>query len=401
VRYLAGQYLNAVARGVVTVSDADALFPQTNLYDGLPGQQFKFGTNGADRAVTVDLNIVANPGFETSTLASWTSSSTGTGTTAEELAIFHAGAKALKMGGGAAGVGSRYQDLIVRSGERRQLDCWLRGDAAVSARVRVQNLQTGKYLTSAGAWDAAAQDVGSQLAAAWAQVTRSYTVESYDTCQALTVTLRITLLCNQNGFGYADDVTDYPTLNFCGIFGHNVAPVVAPQFRSSTDNFGAVDTLEATLTPYQPTCFAYLSTPFTRRYARLKLSGTNVATPYLGELVLGYAEDAVTARAVEYDEALRLAQLRTIERSYVLRSKTSRQWQLPFRRHGTAATSERKEIFDRTAGGSIPLVLIPTNAGTDVAYGRIGDELKSRWLEGVVWEDSVVFEELPFASVVT
>src|SRR5262245_25554776 len=68
MKVLAGTRFNLLERaalvGAPTVSDQDASFPPAGLVDRRPGSPFRFGTAGADRLITYDLNELINPGFE-------------------------------------------------------------------------------------------------------------------------------------------------------------------------------------------------------------------------------------------------------------------------------------------------------------------------------------------------
>ena len=244
VYFLAGEKANILERSNVAISssDADALFPLTRLYNGRPSEASKFGSNGADRKVTIDANLVANGDMETSTLDGWTDADTGTGASTEELTLFKNGAKAMKLDGGASGVAERYRDITVRAGERKKLDVWIRGTGdTITCRVRLLNLQTGKYLDSSQAWQTAASDATTEAGSTYLQKEIEFQIESYAICQVDTMTLRIYVRNEDNGAAYCDDLYIYPAVNLVGIFGHNLAPVLTPELRSSTDNFSASD----------------------------------------------------------------------------------------------------------------------------------------------------------------
>jgi hypothetical protein len=412
--HLGGALYNLLGRGSapVVMSDSDALFPPAKLSDGLPGNMSKFGSNGADRLITKDLNDVVNPGFETSTLASWVDRSTGTGTKAETSvgAEVHGGAKAAKLGGGAAGVGMITQDILARAGEWRVADVWTRGDGAKLIRYQIQNLQNGWFLAPSGVWQAAAVDLFTRSVAGYTNngavgAPFQYQVQGWDVLQASTVTLRLIAYCNEAGFGFIDDITDYPMFNFCGVFFHNHAPVLTPQFRSSNDGFAANDVLEATLTPYQPSYYGYLAAAVGKRWVRLKLSGTNPDTPYQGEVVIGYGLSAVRGPSYGWPSTFTDPQLRSEGGEYVFllsQAANGGRRRLKFRRTvGAQYLEALQDIYFRCRGGGQPLIVIPKNGERDIMLGRIDPTWEPQRPDPGYTDDEIPIDPLPFPSIVT
>lgn len=381
VLYLAGELYNDIAQALsVSVSDENSLFPKEQLYNGRIDEPAEFGSNGADRTVTVDMNIAENGGFETSTLDGWTDASTGTGAIAEETSNVNTGSNALNCDGNSSGVGQAQRDYVVAAGKLYTIAVSLRGTAAASAvaKFRVYNVQTGNYLTSAGAWTATPTDLFTEATDTYDDESLEFTVESYATCQADKMSLRIICYCDDDGSAYFDDIALYPTINFLGVFGHNIAPVVSPQFRSSTDNFSAVDTLEATLTPLQPAFFGYLSTAVARRYWRIVLSGTNVAAPWLSA-VIGYANTHSGSRAYGTGNIRGKEQSRNRTQSgqqFVTavggRAVPSARWDFKVPTE-SAAVETRDQIYERSGYGELPIVIVLRDSDTEqvVIHGRV------------------------------
>lgn len=417
--YLAGEKLNLLERAVTAPSmtpAAAASFPATALYDQRPSQIAKFGSAAADCRVDIDTNLVTNGGFETSTLSGWTDSDTGNGASTETTTAgeFVSGAKALKLDTvDVAGVAERYQDIVVRAGERLTFRAQMRKTAAGTAAVvgRIKNLSTGKWLTSAGAWDASTSDALTTTSTTFGLQSRAFTVESWTILQASTVTLRIYFRKASAGaaaeVGLVDDVELIPDVNFCSIHGHNIDPLIAVQLRSSTDNFSGVDTLEATLSMKQPSFFGVLSTPGTaRRYWRLKLSGTNTAAPYIGELVLGYAEEITKRMRQGWTIKWRKAQSRTRTRAgeqFVTalgggHPHRIAQWQF---RHASEATmlELRDQILRRTLQGEHAAVIVPVDTEDVVMFGRFTEEWEVAREFPSMWDSDAMFEEAAFPAV--
>ena len=407
-----GQYANLLelAKAVTCSPAADASFPIANLYDGAPSKPFKFGSAPADPYITVDLDRLGGYGdmeaWTGGTPNGWTEVNTGTGAVTQDVVNFHGGASAALMTGG-TGSASIYRDTTVRAGERLTLEAWLAGDGTASARIRVQNLQTGKYLTSAGAWQVAAADVDSRSIASYAQTLKDFTVEGYAVCQVPTVTLRITLLCNQSGSSIADDVAVYPHVNVASIHGHNIDALNALQLRSSTDAFVGVDTLEATLAMQQPAFYGYLATAIKRRWLRLKLVGTNTSAVMLGEFWLAYAETASRGAQWGFTVITVEDQVRTESEAaevtvFSLSQHARREVTLHFRpRNATQHAEFRDDLLRRCRGGKYPAIVIPVDDEPLILHGRFpnGDALTRAFL--AVWDVDIRVVESPFPFVGT
>jgi hypothetical protein len=411
-RILAGQHLNHFARAVsapaLTTGAADALYPLANLYDGRPSKKFQFSAAVANGAITADLNLVKNPGFETSTLSDWTDNSSGTGTSAETTvgAEVHGGSKAMKLGGGASGVGQRYQDVTVRAGEWQLLVAWLRGDGTVNARLRVQNLQTGKYLVSDGTWSAAVTDLATQSAASYAEKPAAgglqFQVESYATCRAHTVTLRIYCRVDQNGFGYFDDITLVPATDWLSIHGHNIEPLIALELRSSTDNFSSSNTLEATATVQRGRFYALLSARVFRRYWRVLFSGTPTAAIRVGEGVLGQTYTLAQSPVFPWRLRPKRPQIRTRTevgevRATGLVDDELHELEVPFQHRTTEWDELRQQLFERSRFGVDPAVVCPKDDEAFCMFTVVPEliEASRKFLNN--WDDSFLLEELPFS----
>lgn len=405
VLVLSGSDYNALARAALTVSDENSLRPKAKLFDGRPSMPFEFVSAGADLQITADLNLMENGGFE-SGITDWTDASTGTGATAES-ATANSGTKALTCAGGASGVGQRYVDVQVRTGWAYQLEAAIRGDATVFARVRVQCLETGDYFNGT-AWTATPSDLFAEDSATYQDHSDTFTMQSYG--QALgrdTVTLRVYLLCNEDGDAFFDDVYLYPAIDFLSIHGHNLTAAIAVQLRSSTDDFSAVDTLEATLTKAPRTFWGRLVAPVFRRYWRIKFSGTNTVAIRIGEAVLGQA----LAVQRNYDYGAELAELEdniaseTPSGERYSRAQTEfgrRVFAMRFNFRGEtddAYEEARDDIFRRSRGDLYPLVIVPDTDRPEVLHGRIDRRWSvTRTLLTAYDNNDLVLAESPFWS---
>ena len=382
---LAGDLFNFLARGpsALTVSDENPLYPATRLYDGRPEEEFRFLTNGADRMLTKDLNEIPNGGFETSTLDGWIESSVGSSNAGtEEVTTVNSGAKALRLTlttAGGSNYASRYRDITVRAGEARTISAALRGSGTVSARIRIQCLETGYFLTSGAAWQSAATDCLTRATASYATSSVPYTTQSLATVRGSLCTLRIRAIATEasaTGVVYVDDVYDWPSWDFLSVHGHNLGPV-ACELRSSTDAFVGVDTLEATATIAQPTFYSRLGAPIARRYVRVKLAGTNHQTIRLGEVVVGYALSAARNPRQGYTEGTLWPGTVMVgpgrsRWTRALSDHALRTYLLQFRYWTGAHHQEaRDEIIRRCRVNLSPLVMVVESTRPDVIYGSI------------------------------
>jgi hypothetical protein len=379
-RVLAGQYLNWLGRALsVTVSNEDSVFTKGGMYDGRPSQFFRFGSAAADRTVTADLQLLANGDFETGTLTSWTEVLTGTGSSGVESVNVHGGAKALKVNGGAAGTGMRYQDVTVRAGETLTAGVWLRGDGTRTVYARILNLQTGKYLTSGGAWSTVAA-WASRTTASYADTSLTFTVEPMSTVLQPTCTLRFQVIADGNGDVYADDVALYPgALDWLSIHGHNLDPSIVLTLEWSDDN--SAWTSAGTATIAQPTFYLRLSSGLSHRYWRVKATGTNTAAIYYGELVLGQSLALATQPRHPSLSAWKLREEQPQVRSetlvgvpwvHNLTTEAVRTRVLPFRDIADASLQEaRDEIYRRCGYGKHPIVLCPDDSKPEVIFGHV------------------------------
>jgi hypothetical protein len=415
MRFVAGALLNFLegAAAVTPSATADTRFPITRLYDNLSSLIFAFGTLTTDPYVTVDLDrLGATGGFEsftgggTGTPVGWTEADTGTGSVIQETSNTHSGSSAVALAGGASGVGLIYKDFTARAGQRFMLDVWLRGNGTQTAKCRVQNLTTGKYLTSGGAWQTASAEAASRTTASYAQTQLAFTVENWTLCQASTVTIRVSVLCTENGTVYADDVCVYPTLNIVSVHGHNIAPLNTVELHSSTDAFSSNDVTEATLTPLQGRFYSYLSSPITKRYMRLKCVGTNPAIIYCAELLLSYIEQAT--QGPEWGVEMRSVESQIRNESEAgdvtvhAREPHERMLlKLAFVAKSEAAYKElRDEIVRRCRGGIYPMLIIPIDGEDIIVLGTLEDAWEVRRQFITRWtNDDLAIAERPFPIV--
>lgn len=395
---------NLLARGAVTVSSENPLFPKAHLPKA-PSMRFEFGSLAADQTITVDGTQVPNGGFEIAGLDGWVDDDTGTGTSVEETTTIHAGAKALKCNGGASGEGRRYRDIVARAGEWAEISAALRGNGTVAARVRVKNLLTGNWLDSAGAWGAQA-DVLTRTTASYNVEAKQFQVESFAACGFNDAApLRVYCVCTQNGDAFFDEVLYVPGVDLLSVHGHNTDPSVPVQFRSSSD--GSSFNTEATLTKAWPSFYGLLPARVFKRYWQEKLAGANHAAI----IRHGSVAIAQTFTPLECDlvSGAELAHLEPDVASetpsgelfvHSLSAFPRRTFALRYEFVSTVTLDDhRVELFHRPRGRRHPMLLIPDTTKPDVLWAR-GDRSHRvvKTFQDVYSDRDLVVAEAPFYS---
>ena len=419
MRYIAGADTgNLLARAVlITPAPAlDAILGVGSLYDGRAKTITKFGSLVADSKVTIDLALFAGA-FETwggGAPAGWTKTTSGTGTVVETVVGAEVRSGSAAKGNKGSGTAQLSRTITVRVGERLTLDVWLRIAAAGQSKVQIYDVLTHKYLTSGGAWQTGATYCASEVASTnYVNTVRTFTVEDWQAHQANTTQLRIlwedTGAGGGSDFAFVDDLYVYPTWNFCSIHGHNIDAGTAVELRSDTAAFAGAGTLEATLTNRVPSFHAYLSAPVGKRWARVTLVGTNSAIPYLGELVIGYAETAARKIKDGWEVREMESQVRNVspvgEVFALNRTQFTRRAIRPtFKALSDAQWREgRDDIFRRCRGGANPLVIVPMDDEDVVLLGRIDDTIAAqrafRTSGGQLLEYDLPVAESPFNSL--
>jgi hypothetical protein len=387
-------YYNAYARGILTFAGAaNSLYPASRLYDWDPSKEARFNAASLDDMITLDGSIITNAartvdegklnGWTGAGPDGWTKSVSGTGAVSQESTVVRSGSSA-RIEPGSSGTAAFYRDFTVRSGQPMSVEAWLRGGAGSGvARAEVQIRETGHYLTSAGAWQVAQADWATESGTgAFAQKTRTFTVEGYSTTRHDTVTLRVRFYVTVvSGTAYVEDVALWPAIDTLVICGHNIDAVITVQLRSDTDGtFSANEVLEATLTQHVPSFYVVLVAPVYRRYWRIRFAGTNTSAYRFGEAILG----ASTAPLEMFEAPIlwrpswdrRWTKTDSGKRFGYKRSKLKRRYPtFSFHYVSQALYDDAMAIWDRAEGGTYPVVVIPDTNRPEVIHGFIPDEL--------------------------
>jgi hypothetical protein len=373
---LPGQYLNVLdGAQLLTSTDTEPGYAAANVANGVPSHPFRFDDPGTGDSLKSDLNRLENSDFETWAVDSVPDGWEDSGTVSKEASIKHGGSYSAKMLASSEVTQIRW----VPSGWDMTVDCWLYSDGTYYTYGAIQNLYTGNWLTSGGAWQAAATNFGGVTAASWTQKTVEFTVESYATCgyQHL-VPLQVKFSHAASGAGgYVDDAALWPHWDFASVHGHNIPPSITIKIQSD-DNLGmASPTLQATSTVIQPAFYDKIGTPVKERYARLLFDGTvyQSSSVYIGEWVLGQYKTLAKGMGLgpDYMRVMPITQESSISRTP--RSDWShRGLRLDFTNNDAALTT-MYEMLDRARGGADPFVIVPLDTEPDVFFGYFPPDL--------------------------
>ena len=171
----------------------------------------------------------------------WSFLNTGDGTINNDTADFQAGGHAIRMDVASSGTCSTWRDYLVQPGEELTLTVYTYAGFTVTGFVRVQNLDTGNYLDSAGDWVGASDPfldaIESPAGAAYVLKTLTFDVESDNLEGATTTTLRIMFRHSGTAFSAWFDTFS--------LVGRSTVPIPRPVYLDR------VNILDTTVTPAQ------------------------------------------------------------------------------------------------------------------------------------------------------
>lgn len=407
--YLVGEGFNIIdGAETITPSSADALFPVTNLFSDDQGEVFRFNVAGASDEIKFDLNRLLDGDFETwSTSAvpdSWTDESVGVGSISEENATgnVNSGQASLKLdAGGPGNEATCSQEVEALSGWVMTFSGYIMGDGSNATTIVIRNLQTGSYLTSGGAWQAAAVNFASRTTASHAEQTASFTVEPFSTTLRHKVTLKISVEYGAAAnAGYADDFYMWPHWDFASIHGHNMGGTITPELRASDDDFdGDDDEIQTTgFLIKRPSFYDLLATMETQRWAKFVAAGTNFEPGEIGALILGQKKTLAQAQRIPYTIDPRLEQIQVTSMGghtakTALAEDESETLRLNFRVATTDYETFRDEIQRRTKQGSSAGVIVSDDLNGKVHYGKFGSSFPTRHINSNYYDVSATFRE--------
>lgn len=403
--------------GIVS-SDADALFPVTNLVGSNalePYRPFRHATPAAaDRSVTIDKNVVANSGGETTDMAGWTENNVGASNDCANVSTpVNGGSRAFSLTivtTGGSNKAEMYQDRPLRAGEPGTVSVALRGDGTRTVRARVFIPETGQYVTSGGSLTTTPTDFATRSAATYATTTATFTAPAY-TAQWPSGEFTLRLIAYMDGAAagtcYMDDFIYWPHTDTAAVIWHNVMPAITDfQLRRSTDNFGGSDTDEtaAFTTVYNPTMYSVLAAMRTERYWRFRAMGTNGAALWYGQLFLG--QKLAPSRGPNFGLSMRHVRSQVRQESTAGAVKVYAREDLPRRemtftwRHVTLAQIKqwRDQVFRASGAGEVPALIIRAESDPESAIlGQLPEDFEITYIEaagGEVDQAQMVLVEL-------
>ena len=204
---------------------------------------------------------------------------------------------------------------------------------------------------------------------------------------------------------YADAIQLIPWYDFMSVHNTNIDPYIAPQFRTSTDDFATVDTLQTPAVAFavnRPAFYTRLSAPVGDRYVQLRLVGTNSQVIAIGEWCVGQRKLLDNAAAYPYDVAHKYVQLdgrtnQLTEEDFPvnLTADDKRAWDLSFRGYSAEKEQFLEELHREGRGGALPGVLVPDEDEVEVAYCRFQQELSTKRIFTNVHDYALIARELP------
>jgi hypothetical protein len=378
---LTGENANAITLAIAapTSTNVDSNFPISNLYDGRPGQPFRFASYVSTLDINMDLNRIVD---------SSSAYTLGVGST------YAAG-----VGRNLPGIES-YQDITARSGETINYTVRMRayaGSLGASSKLSIVDMATGKYWDGVSAWTYtptfAANAAGSGATTVY---TGAVPLEGYSRSLVDLTTVRFIF----TGFGPGGtggewlEFAAFPSISLMSIHGHNLTPwSTTVRLFSSADN-SVFNTRIAAASVTRSAFYGSFSAVGERYWrARFQASNTAVtptvgdAIPSIGELILGDPQTisyspvhpSISPWRVDYI----YPQIRNeLQGGYssVTRLVTNplRMLQLDML---AVSDSEHEEIYrdlvERSGQGTWPTLIVPDNAEPMVIYGRLADGYKA------------------------
>lgn len=417
---MAGKWANVLercARPITPSEVVNPLYPVANLTVGNPARECVFSTT-ASSVLTADMDICGTPGeFESGTIdAPFAAGVSGTGTVDVSATAPHIGTKSARVRSGTAGSARLVLTLELKTGHRYRFECWGRntsGGGGVQQFLVVYNRDTGRYLQSSGGGWGGAIGLIPRQSATYGLMELAFTVESFadvgnkDTCS---VEIAATVTDNVNEYVYFDDVAIWSEVDTVAIFGHNLGAINSPQIRSSIDNFGASDVLEAFIQnpPARPAAYKKLSASITRRFLRVVLSGTgNPDGPVrIGELWAGQAfvpQRGVSAVMGAPEVSVAHRQIVSDFQIFALSDHPVTSLNLPIQLlTGANYKDFRNEIVERSKGSLFPLVIVPDDVLEPdlIVMGRLAGQQAYRRVPVDQRETALLVDGLPYATVV-
>jgi hypothetical protein len=237
--YQSGERLNLLARAAAVKAPTtdggtiDSAFPISGLYDGRPSVYTRYSVLSANSTVTFDLNLLQGGDGEQALDSSWTPySDTGTPTISQSATSPYAGSNSIRIqltvASGSHYAGTR-RDVYFRAGEKLRLYHAGIVAAGTNVKVIVQDLETGLYLTSGGAWSATPQAAATHTTGGWTDGYVTFAVPDAETGGGLWQRLRISLegsVASGTDVDVRVEAKIVPGWDTIVVLGHTMTPFV-------------------------------------------------------------------------------------------------------------------------------------------------------------------------------
>lgn len=416
--YLPGLEANQLAHGRAVITPtpaADALFPVDRLYDGRLDRAFRFGSTAASYVVKIETGRILNGNLDawtSQTPDNWTKVIRAGNPTIVKTTVgaeVRSGSAAKYSGDSGDDDAAIIQDFDVVAGEPLRIDGWMRGDGSLSARTRLMNRQTGKYLQPAGTWGSAT-DLFTRSGTSYQNKVLSFNVETFAASQLRDMTLRLINHAQGSGTAFWDDWFVFPRINFFAVLGHNINAGWTAEVKDSA--LSLVDTM----TIKRRAFFRQLSSESVRSIHNVVLtppSDTELENfaPSLTEILAGTAitlnHNPGFSQEMGRGERWPRIDVQGLNGSIGSFLVADHPHVDPFTVEfmGTRADLDQflETIWEHTRGGHEPIAFMPGDdesvaASGDIFYGKLREvaSIRRRIDSHDLWVYSVEFAHLPY-----
>ena len=409
---MAGSEANILEGVSLTPSDEDSLFKASDfLADGEPGTVFRFGTVGANSNVIANLGSRLRNGdfegvFVSGVPQSWVDLSTGDGALAEESTVVNAGGstKSLKLSTGASGTGEAKAgySMRVEAGWGMSIQGALYENSSATVRIRVLNLDTGKYLNSSGVWVTGAADWFTRTAASWSTSgPTTFTVEAASVAERAVYTLLITIsIDGTNSVAYVDDLFIWPHWNFAAMLGAEYPPTVTARLRSDTVAAMSSPANRVAFPFERPAAWGEPAGTVTDQFLQLYFDGTPLDPITVGEVLVGRMRTLpdVLLQPVRLTSNVAFSTSGDERNQPVsLERDASRNFRLTTFAKGEAELNQiTREFSDALRWGGGRLFIVPDSTKQRAYYGWVG-HIEEEDIGKDLWRIETDFRGYPFA----
>ena len=440
-RYLAGDGLNLLERGTVTVSPAeDSLYPATGLYDGRFNPPFKWGSADEDAYVLADLNVVPNGDGEGADFDDWTLVGTNATLEASSSGPYTGTySNRLYLSSGTLTSCSAEVQFRLRAGEKAKLYRALYLTTGDYNAVYITCENTQRSLNSSGTWTTAGTPIANRTVASWGDGALAFTAPTFEELGGEwgTFTLKIELTASPAAaLDGKFEMKVVPGWDFVGVFGHGSTKYFAPEFRyQALINNNPLDAWSSGTVPTfargragydtgtaqafpaddlrQPAVYNYLSSVRYERWVQITPTANGGTTPGaaqgFGEIVLGQSKTVEVNP--DYPVNVRTpmrGQIRNETRAGDIHVYNASRYPAReirwFVSPRTSTAAQLEEIIylmhQATQGGRYPMILCPTEIDASaVYYGSLVDAIDLSRPHHAYSTVELLLQEYPFPDL--